>query len=42
MLSVHNMMLTWQQSTELTAALAVAGVSFRCARPEWTRVVIGG
>ena len=32
------MMLTWQQSTELTAALAVAGLGFRCARPAWTRV----
>src|ERR1700742_649897 len=30
-------MLTWQQSTELTAALAVAGVGFRCARPAWAR-----
>jgi PAP2 superfamily len=32
------MMLTWQQSTELTAALAVAGLGLRCARPAWTRV----
>jgi hypothetical protein len=32
------MMLTWQQSTELTAALAVAGLGFRCARPAWTRL----
>jgi PAP2 superfamily len=31
-------MLTWPQSTELTAALAVAGIAFRCARPAWTRV----
>ena len=31
------MMLTWQQSTELTAVLAVAGLGFRCARPAWTR-----
>jgi hypothetical protein len=35
---VQNLMLTWQQSTELTAAIAVAGVGFRCARPAWTRV----
>jgi PAP2 superfamily len=35
---VQNLMLTWQQSTELTAALAVAGVGFRCARPAWTRL----
>jgi hypothetical protein len=31
-------MLSWPQSTELTAALAVAGLGFRCARPAWTRV----
>jgi PAP2 superfamily len=31
-------MLTWPQSTELTAALAVAGLAFRCTRPAWTRV----
>jgi PAP2 superfamily len=31
-------MLTWPQSTELTAALAVAGLTFRCARPAWTRI----
>jgi hypothetical protein len=31
-------MLTWPQSTELTAALAVAGIAFRCARPVWTRI----
>ena len=31
-------MLTWPQSTELTAALAVAGLAFRWARPAWTRV----